>query len=326
MAGGNHPAGANTTYSLVGIREDLEDIIYNISPMDTIFLSRAAKMRAYNTLHEWQTDELSPNISTNQVPEGADHSAPTQSATTRLKNYCSIARKDFVIAGTSDVVRKAGRAEETAYQTVRNGKSLKRDIETHLLAMTVSITAGSGNNQARVGAGVESWIYTDNHIKPTNVTTATTPAPASGFAQVTVDGSATALTKASLDSALQQAWSCGGETDTVLVGPTLQAKISDFSSIATRFRDVGSRQQAQIVASSDVYVSAFGAHNIVLSRYCRVSSVLCLDMSTWGIAWLRPIFTENLAKTGDSTKKMILGEYALVAKSPTANAKIVGQT
>ena len=241
-----------------------------------------------------------------------------------MKNYTSIARKDFVISGTADAVRTAGRAEETAYQTVKQGKELKRDIETHLLAMTSSVTAGSAA-KARIGAGVESFIYETNHVKNSAQTTSTTPAPVGGLPQVTVDGSLTVLTISTFRDALQQAWSCGGEVDTVLVGPLLQQKISAFSGIATRFSDVRARSQGEVTDSVDVFVSAFGAHNIRLSRYMRATTVLCLDMSTWGIAWLRPIFSENVAKTGDATKKLILGEYCLVGKAPTANTKLTGQ-
>lgn len=330
MSGGNIVTNTKLTYDLVGIREDLEDIIYDISPMDTIFMTRAARMRASSTLHEWQTDALDAPVANNQVPEGSDFSAPSQAATTRLKNYTSIGRKDFVISGTSDAVRKAGRAEETAYQTVRNGKALKRDIETHLLAGVGTATAGT-TNVPRYAAPVESWIYTLNHIRTDNgvtiQTTGTTPAPVSGFARNGTDPtSATAITTGFLHDALKQSWSAGGEVDTILVPPAIQQTISNLSGIATRFRDVASRQQAQIIASADVYVSAFGSHNVVLSRYMRGSTMLCLDMSTWGIAWLRPIFTENIARTGDATKKMILGEYTLVAKSPTANTKVTNAT
>ena len=46
------------TYDTVGIREDLADIIYNISPTETPFMSGVAKTKATNTSHQWQTDAL----------------------------------------------------------------------------------------------------------------------------------------------------------------------------------------------------------------------------------------------------------------------------
>jgi hypothetical protein len=120
---------------------------------------------------------------------------------------------------------------------------------------------------------------------------------------------------------LKQAWSSGGETDVILCGATLYNTISGFTGIATRFRDVGSKQQAQIIGAADVYVSAYGSHKIMLSRYSRATTIFCFDMKTWGVAYLRPFQTVDIAKVGDADRKMLLAEYTLVAKSPLANTK-----
>jgi hypothetical protein len=164
-------------------------------------------------------------------------------------------------------------------------------------------------------------LYTDNHIK-VGQTAATTVALTNGFATGAVtDGSSTALTSTGLNDMLTQAWSCGGETDTILCSATVYNRISGFTGIATRFRDVGSKQQAQIIGAADVYVSAYGSHTIQLSRWCRAETVFALDMSTWEVAYLRPFQTVDIAKIGDSERKSILAEYTLVCKSPRANTK-----
>ena len=59
-----------TTASAKGIREDLSDVIYNISPMDTPFMSGIKKGKANNTYFEWQTDSLASPVTT-AVVEGA---------------------------------------------------------------------------------------------------------------------------------------------------------------------------------------------------------------------------------------------------------------
>ena len=318
------PTASFATYNQVGIREDLEDIIYNIAPMDTYFFSNAGKSKARNTLHDWQTDTLDTPVSTNAWVEGDDFSAGAINPTTKLRNYTQIARKDFVTTRTSNIVNTAGRKEELAYQTVLKGKALKRDIEAQLLG-TSAATAGSSVS-ARVSAGVETWIYTNNHIH-TGQTGGTTPAPVSGIAGTAgTDGTATAFVETDLKLALQQAWSMGGETDVILLGPTLKSKLDNFTGIATRFRNVESNSQAQIIGAADVYVSDFGSHKVMLSRYMRASAVLCLDMSTWAVAWLDPIHMENIAKSGDSEKRMLVGEYTLVAKTPLANTKLTNVT
>lgn len=292
---------------------------------DTYFFSNASRLTAKNTLHQWQTDTLDTPSAANQWVEGDDFSGQAITATTKLGNYTTIARKDVIVTRTMNKVNTAGRKEELAYQLVRKGKSLKRDIETHCV-QNKAATAGASAS-ARVAASVETWIYTTNHIAGTSQTTNTTPAPVSGIAGTAgTDGTEEAFTETLLKSALQQAWSKGGDVDVILLGPTLKNKLDTFTGIATRFRNVVAGQQADIVGAADVYVSSYGSHKVVLSRYMRSTTVLCLDMSTWGIAWLDPIQMVDIAKSGDSEKRMIVGEYTIVAKSPTGNAKLTGMT
>lgn len=319
------PTGTTTRYETPNsIREDLEDIIYNISPMDTIALTKFARMKAYSTLHEWQTDTLAAASAANAAIEGDDLSAASASDTTRLKNYTQISRKELVVSGTADAVRRAGIDTETAYLTMKYGKELKRDIEAAILQNNAA-TAGTSAS-ARVSASLETWLYVGQHIK--SDASATTPAPASGIAGTApTDGTASGstFTEAMLQTALGVAWANGGETDLILMPSFEKNAFNSFSGIATRFRDVGSRQQAQVIGAADVYVSSYGSHNVMLSRYMRtgaIENVFCLDTQYWGVAYLRPFQVMDIAKTGDSTKKLLLAEWTLVAKSPTSSTKI----
>lgn len=319
------PTAAFAAHNQVGIREDLEDIIYDISPMETFFTSSISKGKATNVLHDWQTDSLdTPNTSAgggNAFIEGDDFSGQAIAATAKLRNYCQISRKDFVVTRTANKVNTAGRKQELAYQIVRKGDALKRDIETAVLR-NYAATAGSSVS-ARVSASVETMIYGANHIQATGQTASSTAAPVSGiFSGAVTDGTATAFVEADLKSALQQAWSSGGTTDVILLPAALKNKFDAFTGIATRFRDVQAGKQAQVIAAADVYVSAYGSHKVVLSRYMRASVVLCLDMSTWGLSWLDKMHVEDIAKSGDSEKRMIVAEWTLVGKSPTANTKL----
>src|SRR6185312_8280889 len=214
------PTAIYQTTNQVGIREDLSGVIYSITPMDTIFTSRVAKTKATTITHEWQTDTLDSPSATNAFVEGDDFSAQTITPTVRLKNYTQISRKDFVISRTSNLVNTAGRSKELAYQKVRKGMALRRDIESAILQNKAATIAAS--NSARVAASVETWIYTNNDIQASGVTTGTTPAPVAGVAGTAgTDGTASALVSTDVNLALQQSWSAGGQTDVILVGPTL---------------------------------------------------------------------------------------------------------
>lgn len=307
----------------VTIREDLESIINDISPQDVWFQSSIERGKAKSTLHEWLTDALNAPAQNAQI-EGDDFTAVARPVPTRLKTYLQISKKNFEVTGTQQAVDNAGMAEMLGYHTAKSGLELKRDMEKILLGQYIS-TAGS-STAIRTTGSTEVYMYTNNHIKLTLQTTSTTPVPSSGLAQGVTAGTSTAMSEAEFKSMLQQAWSCGGETDTICVGPTLYNSISQFTGLATRFRDVGSKQQAQIIGAADVYVSAFGSHKIRLSRYVTSTSVQALDMSTWKLVMLRPFRQEEISKIGDAVRRQLIVEYALVCKSPTANAKITGAT
>ena len=122
------------TYEAIGNREDLINQIYDISPTKTPFLSGTARNTASATLHEWQTDALVAAASDNAQLEGDEVTRAASLPTTRLNNSCQISRKDATVTGTQDVVDKAGRTREMAYQMMKRTKELKRDMESSLLA------------------------------------------------------------------------------------------------------------------------------------------------------------------------------------------------
>lgn len=316
---------ASKAYDLAGgaLREDLGNIIYDISPMETYFMSRAGRGTAKSTTHEWLTDALAAPVSNNAAIEGDAFSAQARTLPSRLKNYTQISRKEYEVSGTAQEVDNAGMRELKAYHAARAAKELKRDMETGMLANNPA-SAGTSTSP-RVSGGVPNWIYTSNHIKLTGQTVWSTTAPASGFATATIPGSSTtAFTETDLKNMLAQSWSMGGEVDTILCGQSVYNTISGFTGLATRFRDVRSREQAQIIGAADVYVSAFGSHNIRLSRNIPAANCYALDMSSWQVDYLRSFRTIPIATVGDSVREMMLAEWTLCAKTPLANTKAHG--
>jgi hypothetical protein len=319
---------ASKAYDLSGgaLREDLEDIIYDISPMDTWFLTNAGRTSVKSTTHEWLTDALAAPAA-NQAIEGDAFSAGTRALPSRLKNYTSISLKNFEVTGTAQKVDNAGMRELMAYHTARAGKELKRDIETMILG---NYPASAGTSLSpRISAGVPNWLYTNNHIKLTGQAAAgfSTTAPVSGFATATMPGvgsSATAFLEADLKNMLQQAWSCGGNPADVVTTASVYNTISSFTGLATRFRNVESRAQAQIIGAADVYVSAFGSHTLRINRYCPSGYAFALDISYWSVGYLRPFQTIDIAQVGDAERRTILCEWTLIAKNPLSSTKAVG--
>jgi hypothetical protein len=329
---------ANTfnTYEAKGIREDLSDLISDISPTTTPFQSNIGSRDADNTYFEWQTDSLATASGT-PVVEGQDLSAFTAvTPTVRLGNYCQINMVDFIISGTEQRVDKAGRASEVGYQAAKAAKELKRNVEVAALLNGVGAVVGA-TATARVTAGFPGWLKTNE--TSTNVTapsySGSTP---TGAAQVwKAFGTPTAFTEAMLKTTMQECYESGGEPSILMVGPFNKTAVSAFSGIASSRYNVDGAEPSVIIGAADIYVSDFGNLSVVPNRF--FTSVIDAGagslMNNWAflidpdevkIATLRPYTVETLAKTGDADKRMVLQEWGLQVNNEAAHGVIAGIT
>lgn len=314
--------GTWSAHTAVGMREDLMDVIYEISPTETPFMTNISRTNAKAVLHEWQTDALAAAETANAYLEGDEFSGQAVTPTVRLQNRLQISRKDIVISGTLDAVDKAGRATETSYQLAKSGRELKRDMEAILTGEHIA-TAGSIVS-ARGLAAAESWLVTNLTHASTN-TTGTTPAYTNTPSTAIVDGTQAALGESIFKSVIADVWNAGGDPRVIMCGAFNKQTISGFSGIATNFKNVP-QGQATIVAAADLYVSDFGEHQIVPNRFSRSRTVLFLDLDYWAIAYLRPMQQIEIARTGDAEKRTLLAEYTLVSRNEAASGKIVDTT
>lgn len=317
------PAGTFQTYQAVGNREDLADIIYDISPTETPFFTKAKKGTATATFHEWQTDALDA-AAANIAVQGNDASINTAVPTVRLRNYTQILTKSVSISGTQEAVNKAGRSSEVSYQLMKRSREIKRDVE-YALTRNQASSAGNGTTTGASLASVESWLAT-NKTSVGQGTAQTTPGYSGGTVVSPTDSTvAGTVTEAALKKVIQECWTQGGDPKVLMVGPATKQKISgSFNGIATRFRDVPSAGQAQIISGVDLYVSDFGEHELIPNRFMRDQNILVLDMDYWTVATLsgRNFQTFDLARTGDSQKKQILVELTLVSNNEKASGKV----
>jgi hypothetical protein len=329
---------ANTfeTYQAKGIREDLSDLISDISPTTTPFQSNIGSRDADNTYFEWQTDSLATNSAT-PVIEGADLSSFTAvTPTVRLGNYCQINMVDFIISGTEQRVDKAGRASEIGYQSAKAAKELKRNIETACLLNGVGAVVGA-TNTARVTAGFPCWLKTNE--TSTNVTAPSySGSVPTGASEVWKSfGTPTAFTEAMLKTTMQECYASGGEPSMLMVGPFNKTQVSAFSGIASSRYNVDGAEPSVIIGAADIYVSDFGNLSVVPNRFftsvidAGVGSLMnnwafLIDPDEVKIATLRPYTIETLAKTGDADKRMILQEWGLQVNNEKAHGVVAGIT
>jgi hypothetical protein len=237
------------------------------------------------------------------------------SATSRVLNYTQISYKPVMVSGTQEAVIHAGVNSELAYQIAKAGKELKRDMELDLTGKNAA-TAGSGNGgAARKSRGFESWTETNNSYG----------SGGSNSSGSVTDGTQRVLTEALLKTELKSCFDNGGEPDLLLVGSFNKQKVSGFTGNSTR---MDMAEDRNLVATIDVYVSDFGEVRVVADRVLRSSgrSALLVETEMFDTAFLRPFETQELAKTGDAMKRLLVAEWTLVAKNEASSATIADLT
>lgn len=308
---------AFASYGAIGNREDLTNAIYNISPTETPFMSSIKRSSCAAVKHEWQTDTLASASTTNAQLEGDVVTGTAATATTRLSNYCQISSKDVVVTGTQEVVDKAGRNSEMAYQMAKRGKELKRDMESILCSQQAGAVGATGT--ARKLRALEAWLRT-NTSRETTATSGGTKGKSStsvnGTTNTSVDATGTrSFTEALLKKVLESMYTNGADPSIIMLGSHCKQVASQFTGRANA-RDIITKNTIQ--AAADMYASDFGDLKIIPNRFSRSRSAIIFDPEYAAVAFLRPVFTYDLAKTGDSIRKDMRVEYTFEMRNEAA--------
>lgn len=299
------------TYEQVGIKEDISDIISNISPTKTPFLTSIGNEKVTNTLFQWQTDILRAPASA-PVLEGADASFITVTPTVMLNNHTQIFAEAVQVSGTADAVSVYGRARESAYQLSKSAAALKRDLEYAFVGTAQAAVAGS-DAVARQMSGFQ-------------VQSSQTNADAAAANNVYTGGVSTAPTESNFLTCLQEIFVAGVDPTIILLTPANSVIFAAFAAAAGRYRTLQTGgDDKKLVNVVNLYVSPFGEQRVVVDRFAKASDSFVYDPKYWARATLRPWTRETLAKTGDSLKMMIVGEFSLKCKNPQASGLVIEQ-
>ena len=308
-------ANTFTSFSAKGIREELSDIISNISPEDVPLQSNIGSERGSKTYFEWQTDTLSAASSTAVIDGDDVASFDSTSATTRIGNYTQIARRTLIVADNLANQDLAGRNDEKSYQMAKRGKELKRDIEKVLCENNARVAGNSST--ARETAGLGAWIATNT----SKGATGTDPTATDG-SDARNDGTQRDLTEAMVKDVMQQAFTAGGTPSLLMVGPYNKTVVSNFAGIAAQRYQAPSDGPTTIIGAADVYLSDFGTLSVVPNRFQRERDAFLLDPEYASVCYLRPIQAVDLAKTGDAEKGMVLAEFGLKVENEAAHGGV----
>jgi hypothetical protein len=320
------PTNTFDTYAAKGIREDLEDKIYMVSPEKTPVFSMGRRLKATQKFHEWQRDALDAPNKDNANVEGDDRTGTALTATTRVGNYAQLFDKVAVVTSTTRKSNTAGRSDEMKYQIATKAiPAIKRDLEAMLLSNNAAVAGNS--TTARKSSGLGAMIYTNissgvGGSTPSHTSGAQTTAPTAGTAR--------AFTETLLKAVLASVYTNSGDMpDFVSVTPSHKQAFSGFSGIAVNRYQVPKGQQGVIVGGADIYMGDFGELTIVpnyVQATANNTTALVLNKEQYGVAFLQGIQSTPLAKTGHSDKEMVFAECLAVAAAESALGKVADLT
>ena len=311
------PSGTHSTYDHVGRREDLGDIIYDVSPTDTPFLSAIPKGKATSTKHEWLTRAIAAASGSNANIEGDDATTDAANANVRLFNYTQILDKVARVSGTQEAVTNAGMPRTMAREMEDKMKELKLDVETSLL-QNVAYVAGN-DTAARVLAGLQTYIKT-NISKDAGGTAAT----GNGSDIYTDSGTPRALQESHVEACLATGWSNGANPSLGITNAFQKRRFATFSGSSTKMSDGDKRK---VTNNVEVYIDPLGTEiRLVPCRQCPTDVVYFVNPEYLEFTTLRNFFTKDLAKTGDSDQKQIIVEATMEVRNEKAHCAVYDLT
>ncbi len=312
------------------VREDLSDVIYNISPTEVPAQSNFGRGTSMQTFKEWQVDALA-TAANNAAIDGDEFTGIALDKAERLGNYHQISRKDIVVSRRANIVNKAGRKSEIAYQIAKQGKSLRRDVEVAITARKVAVEGNA--TLAMQSAGIPTWIRTNLQRGPLG-TAPTLSSTTEGFPNGNgTGGTDLQLTETLILTVVRNCYEQGGNPNMIMIPPTLKQALSNYlftaaARISTQYQDQGANPRGGItvVGAVDVYVSDFSILDIVPNRFQLDSAtdteVMILDTEYWEVSYLDGYKTETIAKIGDHERRMLLVDWSLCSLNEAASGII----
>lgn len=287
------------SFDLVGKKEDVSDFISMITPSDVPFLSSIKTEKINNTLFQWQEDQLRA-VAKNAKQEGADPSDSTRDQPTMRNNVTQILEETFKVSGTTDAVSTYGRDKKSAREMMKTGKLLKMDLE-HSLVGTGQTAVPGADGTAGEFASVQAQI-------------------AAGVTEAN-GGIPRALTEDLIISAHEKLYNAGSDASILMIKPSDAKVISAFQESSPRTVEVRNGDK-KLTKHINVYEGPFGTVRVVKNRRIRATDALMYEPKNWKLAVLRNWFRTKLAKTGDSDRWMMVGEFSLKHVNREATALI----
>lgn len=298
----------STTYSNPTLREDLLDIITNLSPTENQLATGLTKSKARSSVHSWLVDSYDATTTTStdkKEVEGADYGAGDVVNPTRKTNYTQIIKQDWKVSGTEQAADHAGMQNPKAYHMAKSMVHYKSKLEWSLLN---GVAAAGNASTARELGGIFDQVTTNK-----------------------VANAAVAFTETLMNDYFGQVWGTSAKApDAVYVGAKAKRVISGFTAGSTKFTQSNDKR---LINTIDVYESDFGVVKLFLHRFINdvlavaaTGNIAILREDTWAIADLRAPNNFDAPQGGDYVKGAIIGETTLEGRYEQANMVAKGFT
>lgn len=288
-----HVAGA--TGVGVNLREDLTNMITDISPDERPVVAAIGRGKANAVLHEWLID-VKRAAAANAQLEGDEYAYTASTALTRATNYCQIMRETVIASKTMEAVNSAGMSSWVAYQVAKKTVELGNDLEYAVLNNTAAVAGDAGT--ARKFGALQGYITTNK----TNASSAD-------------------LSESMINASAQSCWTYGGKPTMLVVGAFNKRKVSGFTTGVVKNLNAVDKKFTTVI---EVYESDFGVFRVVPDHFITADDVYLLDVSLWKLAYLRPLKVAEPSVTGDSVKRAMVMEVTMESLSEKGSAWIYG--
>ena len=324
------------------IKENVGNIIYNLDPTRTPFLSSVQRRPTTNITFETPQDSyVAPaHQAVKQGQDIGDNQYDAAASASKVKGYTHIMDKALRISDTVRKVMQYGYSDELAYQLAKKSVELKRDMELQLCSNRASVkpAAKADPNQAEQDAatqtgGIASWIKSNfkslksaptgaatagGYNATTGNTAAYTPATGGDF------GAFVEQELRNLITTIAESQDMIGVTQIVTSLKNRELVSRVLTGLASFRRDYGRSTQAMTaVASVDYYKSDFGLHKIMFNRWQPKNIIFFIDPRYWELRYLQEFEILPLARSGHAVKRLIKVEFGLGSKHEKASGMLV---
>lgn len=213
-------------------------------------------------------------------------------------NYTSIFQKAIKVSGTLQAISQHGIDDEFMYQANKAVPHLLRLVER----MAFYGERVQGSASAPRSAGGLGIFITDNTV-------------AAGGA----------IAKSHVDSLMEEIIMDGGYPDLLVMNPRVANDLRNLLD-SSSFVRVSQDENKLGVDAIERVMTQYGELELVMDRWCPTDTAFVLQSSKVGFYTLRGFESYELARSGDSLKGEVVGEFSLLLANDKAHGKITGIT